>query len=111
MAITGHDDGIRDSNLIKSTVDHVKLIYEQKYVEDIFELAATYIKSIAMNHAFVDGNKRVALAAALIFLDCNGYEINPVDELDLANLVIDFINKKVSEKDISEYFRNHSRAL
>ncbi len=40
-----------------------------------FEMAASYLVGFTMNHAFVDGNKRVAAAAAAVFLLINSYEL------------------------------------
>ena len=44
--------------------------------EDLFAMAAAYLYHIALNHPFVDGNKRTALAVALTFLDINGHPIS-----------------------------------
>lgn len=38
-------------------------------------MAAAYLYHIAQNHPFVDGNKRTAFAAALTFLELNGYRV------------------------------------
>lgn len=43
--------------------------------QSLFEMAAAYLFHIARNHPFVDGNKRTALAAALVFLWLNDREI------------------------------------
>ncbi len=45
-------------------------------VEDIARLAASYAFELAKNHAFVDGNKRVAFIAAGLFLRLNGWKLN-----------------------------------
>lgn len=42
---------------------------------DLFEMAAAYFFHLVQNHAFVDGNKRIGLAVALVFLDLNGVGI------------------------------------
>ena len=47
----------------------------QYFHADLFEMAAAYLFHIAGNHPFVDGNKRVALAAALTFLKMNGLSV------------------------------------
>src|SRR5580700_5923265 len=39
------------------------------------ELAAAYGFGLAKNHPFLDGNKRIALAAVAVFPDVNGYEL------------------------------------
>lgn len=41
----------------------------------LFDLAAAYAFGLAKNHAFVDGNKRIALAVIDVFLRLNGYEL------------------------------------
>jgi death-on-curing protein len=43
--------------------------------EDIAEPAAAYLYGLVQNHAFIDGNKRIAISAAAVFLMDNGYEI------------------------------------
>jgi death-on-curing protein len=43
---------------------------------DLFDQAAAYAFHLCRNHPFIDGNKRTALACALVFLDLNGIEIN-----------------------------------
>ncbi|MGE5599211.1 MAG: type II toxin-antitoxin system death-on-curing family toxin [Bacteroidota bacterium] len=40
--------------------------------EDLFKMAGAYAVHICQNHSFADGNKRTALAAALVYLDLNG---------------------------------------
>jgi death-on-curing protein len=57
---------------------------------DIFEMAATYLNSIAINHPFMDGNKRTALASSLTFLFMNGYEIEESYDEELADKTLDF---------------------
>ncbi|EMK1731252.1 type II toxin-antitoxin system death-on-curing family toxin [Salmonella enterica] len=51
-----------------------RLHYEQ--VEDLFELAATYLIAIARGHIFNDGNKRTALAVSMLFLRRNGITLD-----------------------------------
>jgi len=57
--------------------------FEGKYLhKNIYEQAASYAFHICQNHPFLDGNKRTALATALVFLDINGIEIDdPYEEL------------------------------
>lgn len=43
----------------------------------LWEAAASYLFHLARNHPFLDGNKRVALAAALVFLGLNGLPSKP----------------------------------
>ncbi|KAF5620602.1 DOC family protein [Fusarium sp. NRRL 52700] len=54
--------------------------------EDLFRLAGVLAEKIILNHAYQDGNKRVALLAADMFLKINGYQLQKKlftsDELD-----------------------------
>ena len=47
------------------------------YYEDILAEAAALMESLAVNHPFVDGNKRTAFVTAATFLRLNGWGIKP----------------------------------
>lgn len=85
------------------------MIYINAYDTNIFSLASYYIKYISLNHPFVDGNKRTALASAVVFLEFNGYSIDETYEEELADLVLNFINKKIQQKDLVQFLRGNSR--
>ena len=70
----GGSEGLRDRNAFESAVNHPKNIfyYDQG---DLFDMAAAYCFHIAQAQAFLDGNKRTGAAAAIVFLDANGYPI------------------------------------
>ena len=67
-------EGLRDCSAFESAVNHPKNIfyYDQG---DLFDMAAAYCFHIAQAQAFLDGNKRTGAAAAIVFLDANGYPI------------------------------------
>ncbi len=67
----GGANGLRDMGLVESALARAR----SGYYESLSEQAAALLQSFAMNHAFVDGNKRVAWAASLIFLRMNGYRV------------------------------------
>lgn len=65
--------GINDSGLVESAVNAVvNRIYYQGCT-DPFELASVYLYRLVSNHGFLDGNKRVGMAATLVFLRLNGF--------------------------------------
>ena len=69
----GGDFGVRDLGLLSSAIAVPQASFSgQPLHDDLFEMAAAYAFHICQNHPFVDGNKRVALASALVFLDLNG---------------------------------------
>ena len=63
--------GVRDKGLIESAL----LRPQTGYYADLIEEAAAMWESLAMNHGFVDGNKRVAYACLELFLGINGSTI------------------------------------
>jgi len=68
--------GIRDINLLSSAIAVPYASFSKKFLhEDIYEMAAAYAFHISQNHPFIDGNKRTALASALVFLEMNGVSI------------------------------------
>ena len=68
----GGSHGLRNQNGLESALGQAQQTWS--YTKDIFEAAAQYGYSLARNHPFVDGNKRVAAACMLVFLDMNGLE-------------------------------------
>ena len=98
--------GIRDQEGIKACVDAPKASFGGEYLHDLFGMAASYIACLTMRHPFVDGNKRTALASALTFLYLNGYSIEEFHDEELAELVLNFVTKKISKEDISEHFKS-----
>ena len=67
----GGDHGIRDHGLLESALFRP----QTGYYAHIEEMAAAMIESLLVNHAFVDGNKRVAFFASDTFLRLNGWKL------------------------------------
>jgi death-on-curing protein len=67
----GRLHGVRDKNAVEAAVFRP----QTGYYGSIEEEAAALMESLANNHGFVDGNKRVAFAGAATFLLLNGYEL------------------------------------
>jgi death on curing protein len=64
--------GIRDQALLESAVAAPQAsMMGQPLISDPIESAAAYLFYLCRNHAFIDGNKRTALAACLVFLESN----------------------------------------
>jgi len=76
LARYGGADGLRDRGLLESALAQPQATFDGAFVHDgLFVMAAAYLFHIVQNHAFVDGNKRTGLLAALVFLDLNGISI------------------------------------
>lgn len=72
----GGRDGVRDIGLLESAVGMPMATYGGELLHpDIAAMAGAYLFHISKAHAFVDGNKRTAWAAALVFVVLNGHDI------------------------------------
>lgn len=63
-------------------------VFGQSVYPDIFHQAGAYMFHIIKNHAFIDGNKRTGLAAAITFLGINGHVFSPLDEDSVFDFVV-----------------------
>jgi death-on-curing protein len=71
----GGSAGIREMALLESAVAAPQASFGGESVyNDLIEVAAAYLFFICRNHPFVDGNKRAALGACIVFLRLNGIE-------------------------------------
>jgi death on curing protein len=101
--------GVRDLSLLSSALAMPESTFGGKYLhKDVFQQAAAYSYHIYENHPFVDGNKRVALAAALVFLDLNGIEIDDPEE-HLYDLMMKVAKGKSNKDEISKTLKAHSK--
>ena len=102
LAEYGGIDGIRDEGLLLSALH--RCVNKAGYEPDssIPALAASLGYGLAMNHAFNDGNKRIAMIAAFVFLELNGLRV-VAPELDTYEVFIDLAAGKVSEAELAEW--------
>ena len=77
---------------------------------DLSVLAAAYGFGIAQNHAFVDGNKRTALASMIVFLGLNGIDLDAPQEAATA-VVLSLAAGEVMEDVLARWIAAHGRAL
>lgn len=77
----GGDSGLRDRGLLESAMAMPKAMFGGDYLHvDLPSMAAAYHYHLCANHPFVDGNKRVAVAVAEIFLRANGLQLEATDD-------------------------------
>ncbi|EMJ90573.1 type II toxin-antitoxin system death-on-curing family toxin [Leptospira alstonii] len=87
-------------NLLESAIAQPLSGFDnQEFHIGLIQKASAYLFYLCKNHAFIDGNKRVALASALIFLDLNGVEIEDQED-SLYELTIGVADGRVSLKSI-----------
>jgi death-on-curing protein len=72
LRLYGGATGIRDKGLLESALARPAMTFggEDLY-EDLAAKAAALMHSLALNHPFIDGNKRVAAHAAILFVELN----------------------------------------
>jgi death-on-curing protein len=74
----GGSDGVRDEALLESAVAAPQATFGGVSVYgSMEEVAAAYLFYVCRNHPFIDGNKRAALGACILFLRLNGIETPP----------------------------------
>jgi len=102
----GGSEGIRDMSLLSSAVAMPYASFSGRFFHsDLYEMAAAYAFHISQNHPLVDGNKRTALAAALVFLEMNGVSI--VDpERKLYDAMVSLASGSLSKIGFAEVLRS-----
>jgi death-on-curing protein len=101
----GGAPGLRDEGLLRSALERPanKWQYEQA---EIAELAAAYAFGLAKNHAFVDGNKRIAFMAMMTFLRKSGVRFAP-KQADATNVILALAAGEVSEESLRRWIRDN----
>jgi len=105
----GGDPGLRDRGLLESAISMPRSTFGgQELHENLAEKAAAYFFHLCANHPFVDGNKRVAVAAAELFLLINRHEL-VVEDQSIEDLAMGTAAGSVSKAQVVEFFRTHVR--
>ena len=105
LARFGGPPGIRDQSILESALGRPinKWNYEQA---DVVACAAAYAFGLARNHAFVDGNKRVAFVAMTLFLRLNGVEFRP-EKAEATAIVQELAAGRVNEDGLERWIRDN----
>jgi death on curing protein len=93
----GGAQGVRDPGLIEAAL----LRPQTGYYGDLIEEAAALWESLAMNHGFIDGNKRVAYACVELFLQTNGLDIWAKNQ-DIENFIYSHLEARTFNKNVIE---------
>ena len=104
----GGASGIRDIELLKSALGMPPATYGGEFLHtDLYEMAAAYLFHLVKNHPFVDGNKRVGVVTALVFLTLNGFDLTaPEDEL--AEMVLAVARGEMDKAQVAVFIRSWS---
>jgi death-on-curing protein len=101
--------GVRDRAALEAAVGAPAASYNGEFLHaSIFDMAAAYAYHLAQNHPFVDGNKRTALNAALVFLGLNGRDVSDPDG-DLYEGMIGIAERRVSKEHFANLLERLSR--
>ena len=104
----GGSPGLRDLDLLRSALGMPETTFEGEFLHgSVFEMAAAYLFHLARNHPFLDGNKRVALMCALVFLGLNGQRLQADPDFPY-ELVDGVAAGSVDKAQVSVFLRNHS---
>jgi len=105
LAIFGGPAGIRDHGLLESAV--LRPVNQWNYGQtDMAALAAAYAFGLARNHAFVDGNKRIAFHAMMVFLRGNDIPFAP-DPAHATSIILSLAAGEVSEESLTRWIRDN----
>jgi death on curing protein len=101
----GGAPGLRDDGMLRSALERPtnKWHYEQAGLP---ELAASYAFGLAKNHAFVDGNKRIAFITIVVFLRKNAVRFSP-DQAQATTMMIALAAGEVSEESLTRWLRDN----
>jgi death-on-curing protein len=97
--------GLRDEGMLRSALERPvnKRQYEQASLP---ELAAAYAFGLAKNHAFVDGNKRIAFMAMMVFLRKYGIRFAP-DQAQATKIILALAAGEVSERSLARWIADN----
>lgn len=107
----GGGAGVRDRGARESALARPAATFggEDLY-PDIADKAAALMHSLALNHPFVNGNKRVAAFAAIVFAESNGHEfLATPDELVETTLAV--AEGKMAVEALAIWFRQRLRSV
>jgi len=97
--------GVREPGLLASAVATPQASFSggSPYA-DLEEIAAAYLYYTCKNHPFVDGNKRAAMAAAIVFLRLNGIE-PAADSEEWEAFVLDVAASRIDREETTQRLR------
>lgn len=102
----GGTDGIRDLGALESAIGTPRTSFGGQFLHaDVFEMGAAYAFHIAQSQAFLDGNKRTGLLAALVFLEWNGFDVTD-PRCELYEAMIAIAERRLDKKALAELLRS-----
>lgn len=103
----GGSHGVRDLGLLESAL----MRPQTGYYTSLSLEAAALLQSLCQNHAFIDGNKRVAFAVTAIFLRMNGFRLKVDADNGESFLIKNVIGKKASIEEIAAWLEKYMKEV
>ena len=101
----GGQGGVRDLGLLESALAQPEASFASEWLHrDLEEMAAAYAYHLCQNHPFVDGNKRTALACALVFLELNSVSVRDPRGI-LKNMMLAVASGKLDKPALAQRLR------
>lgn len=97
--------GLRDAGLLESGLARPRQVWSYEPETDVAALAAEHGYGLVKNHAFVDGNKRIAFVATNVFLILNGYEIS-APEPEVVEVMLRLADDRMTRIAFAEWIRS-----
>jgi death-on-curing protein len=102
---TGGQHGVRDLGGLQSALARPQAVFaDTEFYPDVFSKASVLLDGLTRNHPFLDGNKRISIATAALFLEMNGYRVTTTN-VDLEELAMHVTTMKPGLDQIAEWFR------
>ena len=103
LAEHGGAPGLRDEGLLEAALAS-PMNHSAYKRADVLRLAAAYAYSLTRNHPFADGNKRVALTVAGVFLELNGFRLEATEQ-DAAQAIRALSSRDIGEIEFARWLR------
>lgn len=101
-------EGIRDYNLLMSIPESINQSFSgQELYPTVYEKSAYLWYSLSQYHCFIDGNKRTALLATIVYLIINGYSMNTYSN-DLYETCINIASGNMALYQVSKYLEENT---
>ena len=103
----GGAPGLRDAGLLEAALAMPQAGFGGQYFHEFpHEMGAAYLFHLVRNHAFIDGNKRVALACAILFFKINRVPYSITEE-EAVELTLAAASGRMDKGAVTAFFRQH----
>lgn len=104
----GGIEGVIDEGKLESALYRPVNIANYNSEASLYDLAAAIGYGIAINHPFIDGNKRTAFVVMVVFLDINQVELE-ASEIDVVQIMLGIASAITTEQELSVWLEKNSK--